>query len=294
MIDLHMHSQYSDDGEFAPEELVRQCCECDITVMSVTDHNCARANGEAEQAAQRYGIRYIPGIEIDCTYKGVDFHVLGYGIDWRSEDFASVEENIRRQCIDGSHHQLLKTQELGFPVTAQEMEQLCQGLYWKDKWTGDLFAELLLHKPELKDHPLLKPYRPDGARSDNPYVNFYWDYYSQGKPCYYPFAFPSMEETIRMIHRNQGIAVLAHPGINLKGHEALLPEIIAMGIDGIEAYSSYHSPIQAAFYARIAQENRLQITCGSDYHGKTKPSIFLGATGCDSSAEKLVYPLHSL
>ena len=111
MIDLHMHSQYSDDGEFAPEELVRQCCECDITVMSVTDHNCARANGEAEQAAQRYGIRYIPGIEIDCTYKGVDFHVLGYGIDWRSEDFASVEENIRHQCIDGSHHQLLKTQE---------------------------------------------------------------------------------------------------------------------------------------------------------------------------------------
>lgn len=109
MIDLHMHSRYSDDGEFAPEELVRQCCECDITVMSVTDHNCARANGEAEQAAQRYGIRYIPGIEIDCTYKGVDFHVLGYGIDWRGEDFASVEENIHRQCIDGSHHQLLKT-----------------------------------------------------------------------------------------------------------------------------------------------------------------------------------------
>ena len=56
MIDLHMHSRYSDDGEFAPEELVRQCCECDITVMSVTDHNCARANGEAEQAAQRYGM----------------------------------------------------------------------------------------------------------------------------------------------------------------------------------------------------------------------------------------------
>ena len=149
MIDLHMHSRYSDDGEFAPEELVRQCCECDITVMSVTDHNCARANGEAEQAAQRYGIRYIPGIEIDCTYKGVDFHVLGYGIDWRSEDFASVEENIRRQCIDGSRQQLLKTQELGFQVTAQEMQQLCQGLYWKDKWTGDLFAELLLVLPRM-------------------------------------------------------------------------------------------------------------------------------------------------
>ena len=27
MIDLHMHSYYSDDGEFQPEELVQKCKE---------------------------------------------------------------------------------------------------------------------------------------------------------------------------------------------------------------------------------------------------------------------------
>ena len=24
---------------------------------------------------------YIPAIELDCTYKGVNLHVVGYGID---------------------------------------------------------------------------------------------------------------------------------------------------------------------------------------------------------------------
>ena len=37
--------------------------------MSVTDHNCARANIEAQVAAKAKGILYIPGIEIDCIYK---------------------------------------------------------------------------------------------------------------------------------------------------------------------------------------------------------------------------------
>ncbi len=27
MIDLHMHSRYSDDGEFTPSELIEQCAK---------------------------------------------------------------------------------------------------------------------------------------------------------------------------------------------------------------------------------------------------------------------------
>lgn len=66
MIDLHMHSRYSEDGEFTPSELVRQCDKKGIRIMSVTDHNCAKANKEAAETAKKNGITYIPGIEIDC------------------------------------------------------------------------------------------------------------------------------------------------------------------------------------------------------------------------------------
>lgn len=39
MIDLHMHSWYSEDGEYLPEELVEKCDEKGICVLSITDHS---------------------------------------------------------------------------------------------------------------------------------------------------------------------------------------------------------------------------------------------------------------
>lgn len=280
MIDLHMHSRYSEDGEFTPTELVKQCLERGIGMMAVTDHNCVKANEEAGVAAKKKGIVYIPGIEIDCVYQDTNFHVLGYGIDFRSKDFETIEENIRKQGLQASLDRLAGTQAMGFHVTENDMWAISKGCYWQEIWSGEMFAEVLLAKPEYKDNLLLRPYRPGGLRSDNPYVNFYWDYYSQGKPCYAEMKFPAMKEVIEMIHENHGVAVLAHPGVNLKGKEYLLDEILPLGIDGIEAFSSYHLPNQILDYYNVAESHKLISTCGSDYHGKTKPSIVLGGHGC--------------
>lgn len=279
MTDLHMHSWYSEDGEFTPTELVGQCYWLGITTMSITDHNCARANTDARAQAEAKGIRYISGIEIDCVYKGLNFHVLGYGFDEQSADFVRVEKNIEQQSFLALLERLEKTQALGFYVTQNEMWELSREAYWKGSWSGEMFAELLLTKPEYTGHPLLCPYRPGGTRSDNPYVNFYWDYYAQGKPCYVEMEYPPMEEIIGMIHRNHGKAVLAHPGVNLKDREGLLGDVLALGVDGVEAFSSYHTPKQALEFYRQTQKWGLFATCGSDYHGKTKPSICLGGYG---------------
>lgn len=276
MTDLHLHSRYSDDGEFTPAQLARMCAENGVTTMSVTDHNCARANREAAPAAGAAGVRYVTGIEIDCVFQGAGFHVLGYHIDADSPDFVWIEENVARQGAGASVAMLEKTQELGFPVTEGEMRALSRGRYWADLWTGEMFAEVLLKKEELAEHPLLAPYRSGGARGDNPYVNFYWDFYAQGKPCHAQVTYPTMEDAVSIIHKNGGAAVLAHPGMSLKGREALLDGILRLGLDGIEAYSSYHTPGQAAEFERVARENRLLATCGSDFHGKTKPTVPIG------------------
>lgn len=279
MTDLHMHSRYSEDGEFSPAELVDQCLQQGIAAMSITDHNCARANMEACAAAEARGIRYISGIEIDCVYRDVNFHVLGYGIDAQSADFVHIEENIERQSFLVSLERLEKTRSMGFYITQNEMGERAKDAYWKGSWTGEMIAEVLLEKPEYADHPFLQPYRSGGARSDNPYVNFYWDYYAQGKPCYVKMEYPPMVEIISVIHHNRGKAVLAHPGVNLKGREELLGEILDLGMDGVEAFSSYHTPEQAAEFYRWTKERGLIATCGSDYHGKTKPAIRLGGCG---------------
>ena len=289
MIDLHMHSRYSDDGEFTPTELVEQCAKAGVRMVSVTDHNCAKANEEAQRAAKEKGIRYISGIEIDCTYENVNFHVLGYGIDFWSSDFKAIEKNVADQSAQASLERLERTQALGFSrISEKDMLAMEEGNYWQRNWTGEMFAEALLAMPEYADHPLLAPYRPGGGRSDNPYVNFYWDYYSQGKLCYAKTNYPIMGEIIETIHRNHGAAVLAHPGVNLKGKEIMLEDILRLGLDGIEAFSSYHSPEQAQAFYKTAREHLVLVTCGSDYHGKTKTSISLGPHGCTVPEEEML------
>lgn len=286
-MDLHLHSCYSDDGEYSPAELVEKCAECGIKIMAIADHNCVKAHEEGERAAAQAGIQYVPAVEIDCTFGGVNLHVLGYGIDWRSEDFKAIEKNVEEQSREASHRMLLLTQELGFEITEEDMERAAENSYWKDCWTGEMFGEVLLHHPDYERHPLLLPYRENGVRGDNPYVNFYWDFYSQGRPCYVEIRYPRLESAVDIIHRNGGFAVLAHPGVNLKGREELLEQILKPGIDGLEAFSSYHGKDEAAYYFSEAKSRGLFVSCGSDYHGKTKPAIRVGGHGCLASDDEI-------
>lgn len=274
-IDLHMHSMYSDDGEYTPTQLVDMCHEAGVKIMAIADHNWVKANEEAKKHADELGMTYIPAIEIDCTYKGVNLHVLGYGID-NQEVFNQLGEDIEKQEIACSMKKLELTNALGFDLKKEQLDALStNGVY-----TGEMFGEALLNDSRYENHELLKPYRQGGERSDNPYVNFYWDYYAQGKPCYTEIHFPTLEETIQLIHQHGGVALLAHPGNNLKGQFELFDEMVALGLDGVECFSSYHTTETNEYFYNKAKELNVLYTCGSDFHGKTKPSIHLGENGC--------------
>ena len=42
-LDLHMHTKYSMDGQFAPDDLMRQCADAKVQAVAVTDHDSTRA-----------------------------------------------------------------------------------------------------------------------------------------------------------------------------------------------------------------------------------------------------------
>lgn len=93
-IDLHMHSFYSDDGEFTPKNLVDLCLEKKLKYFSIADHNSVKAIVEAKVYCNGKDIEIIPAVELDCTLDNVNLHVLGYGIDYNSSAFNEIEENI--------------------------------------------------------------------------------------------------------------------------------------------------------------------------------------------------------
>ena len=151
-VDLHMHSYYSDDGEWTPTQLVDMCHEAGVKIMAIADHNWVKANEEAKQRAEALNMTYIPAIEIDCTYQGINLHVVGYGIDSHHPVFNQLGENIEKQELACSLKKLELTNALGFDLKKEQLDALSSnGVY-----TGEMFGEALLNDTRYRDHELLK------------------------------------------------------------------------------------------------------------------------------------------
>jgi predicted metal-dependent phosphoesterase TrpH len=137
-------------------------------------------------------------------------------------------------------------------------------------------AEVLLADDQYASNKKLLPYRLGGQRSDMPFLNFYLDFFAQGKPAYVKINYMDFTEAISLIKRNGGIPVVAHPGHNLKGQEGIVKELLDLGAEGLEVFNNYHNEKQIDFFTDIAVRRKILITCGSDFHGKTKPLIRVG------------------
>lgn len=283
-LDLHMHSSYSEDGELPPAELMSICRRSGVRVAALSDHNTTRGVAGAIKAAASPDVEVIPAVELDCICGGTELHVLGYWIDPAHPGFAEAEDDILNQSRAATGERIRLVRNLGIHVNrSMVMARSRDGVV-----TAEAIAEAALEQPENDGNPLLLPYRPGGARSDNPLVNFYWDYCSQGKPAFVPIQYMSLKNAVELIQSAGGIAVLAHPGNNVKEDLTLLDEILRHDIVGMEVYSSYHSAAQTAFYREQAISRGLAMSCGSDFHGKIKPAIRCGGVDCGGAEQELL------
>jgi 3',5'-nucleoside bisphosphate phosphatase len=267
--DLHMHSWYSLDGEFSIKDLLTKCQDHKLNIISLTDHNSVKGIGEAIELAYAAGIIVIPGIEIDCIYNGIDLHILGYNIKWDSTDFSSLEVEVHRRIMEAFPEMLRLLKKSGITVDADEVIALAKGR----PPCAEQIAEALVTNPAYHANPLLKPYLPGGLRSNMPYINFYHDYFAQGKTAYVKIDYMSFSEAIDLIKSQDGIPIVAHPGVNLHNQEAVINELLDHGAQGLEAFNNYHDHDQIEYFAGIADSRHLLLTCGSDFHGKNKPLI---------------------
>lgn len=286
-IDLHIHSHYSNDGEFSPQELVDLCLEAGITHAAIADHNSVKAVSEALDAAEGTALTVIPAVELDCNFDGLILHILGYGINPAAPIFYELERDIHKQEQDNSAELIRLVRKLGIEFD----DALLETFSFHGMISGEMIAEAALIYDHEEKNPLLDPYRGDGARSDNPYVNFYWDYCGPGKIAYVPLDFINLAEAIEVVKTNGGVPILAHPGIYLNEDSALLHKILDAGVQGVEVFSSYHSPEQTNFYNAATRSAGALITCGSDFHGKIKKSIKIGSVNCDNQDEELMTAL---
>lgn len=266
-VDLHIHTVASGDGEFSAREIIERAQEVRLEAVAITDHDTVDSVEEAIFLGEKAGLEVIPGCEFSTVHQGKWFHILGYFIDYQHADIQAWCQMIEQARQDNVDAQIAKLREAGFYIEKDKVlafgsqpMPICYG--------GAIFAD-----SRNNDNPVLKPYR----LMDNPVLRFCVDWIVTGRPYNSPQYIPGVQQAIDCIITCGGVPVLAHPAATLAVHEdALLSELLAMGIKGVEAFTTWHTKEQEAHYFNFCQQKGILATCGSDFHGKSKPHIQIG------------------
>ena len=269
MIDLHIHTNASSDGQYSPREIFQMAREKGLRTIAFADHNSLGNVEEGIRMAEEFGIEFIPCMELNTLYREMDLHLLAYFLDPTDSRLKEWLEQVRRKKVQQAVRRVEKLNELGFFFTAEDLEKFSEDQIP----TGRSFLQAILSREENRKDPRLRPYI-DGNRSRSPYVNFYRDYLRGGKPAFVPMDDVSTLSAIRKIRELGAIPVLAHPSDTGEGN---LGDLVENGLEGLEAYSPYHDPSEQEGFKAFAQRHGLLVTAGSDFHGeKIKPDIELG------------------
>jgi len=241
--DLHVHTSAS-DGDFGPEEVVKQAKELGLAAVGIADHDTVGGIDKALEAGKKYGVEVIPGVELSSEFEQSEVHILGYFIDWHDREFNNELHKFQEARKVRAEKILKKLHKLGINISHEEVAAAAgNGAIGRPH-----IAEVLAQRGYVRTK--------DAA---------FAKYLAYGRPAYVPKYRLPPEEAIDIIHRVGGVAILAHPVFAQANH--LLPELVEWGLDGIEVYHSKHDSAATAYYAKIAEELHLLVTGGTDCHG---------------------------
>ena len=260
-IDLHTHSAVS-DGTDSPAELVRKAAESGLAAVALTDHDATDGLDEASAAAKKYGIRFIRGCELSVSDgdDGAELHLLGL---WIPEQAGKLEEalaTIRKRRKERNAEMTDRLTAMGMPVSMDDVLRFARGI--------------TPGRPHIASAMVEKGYVKTVREAFELYIG------ERGK-AFVPRALLGPEEGTRLLAATGATVALAHPFLSENMSEerldSLIPEFMSWGLSALEVYHSAHSDRAVRAALRCAERHGLLCTGGSDYHGRTKPGIHLGA-----------------
>ena len=103
MIDLHIHTQYS-DGTYSVKEVLQKAEKLGLKYISITDHDNCKAYNELNNLNVKdyYSGEVIQGIELKCLYNSRLIEILGYNYNkeilenWLNEYYKNRQRKVRQ------------------------------------------------------------------------------------------------------------------------------------------------------------------------------------------------------
>lgn len=279
-IDLHIHSTNS-DGSNTIAEIIKKSKDLQLQAISITDHEYLTTVQPEE------GLEIIPGVEISVAWEDLDkenifsgTHLLVYFITKDSE-INNHLESIRVKKIERNYEIIDNLKLLGVEIKKEDLDM------YETKVPGrPHIAELLVKNNYVKNIPeAFGKYLGNGQLKD---INKHQE---------------DIITIIDLAKSSNCLVFLAHPHtlmsdskysrnnnwINNKFYE-LISELSSYGLDGIETFYPGYSVSNIDKLKKIAIDNNLLMSGGSDFHGDKKPKNQLGI-GYEDSPINVPYEL---
>ena len=266
-VDLHIHSTVS-DGKFSPEEIVSKAAALGLTIIALADHDSIDGIAPALEAAKAFPpLRIIPCVEISTDMPSGEAHVLGYFIDYTSDELNASLEKFRSSRQRRAQGMIAKLHNLGIRVDWQRVQEIA--------------GDGSIGRPHIAQAMLEKGYITSIKDAFTGYIE-------HGGPAYVEREKMTPAEAVALIVRSNGLPVLAHP-FTVNDPQAMVIELKTAGLVGIEAYYNGYTADEIKRLVSLADRHGLIATGGSDYHGlDDSDETMLGSVAVPvESAERL-------
>ncbi len=277
IIDLHIHSTAS-DGKLNVQEIFAEAKARSIGFLAISDHDSANCQNQAITEAERAGVGYVTGVELNVTFahpkykegKAVSLDFLGYQFDPNNEALksqlalmAKYREERAAKILDNLNAEFKK--ESITALTKDDLHQI------------EATVDGTLGRPHIADYLVKKGIVASRQEAFDKYL----------VKCDVPKYPLYLEEASKLIRNAGGKLVLAHPndphGTSLMAltkalseQTQIIKDAMLPHIDGVECWHSRNTPETTNHYITFAKENTLMLTGGSDCHQKP---IVMGTVG---------------
>ena len=244
-VDLHLHSTAS-DGRFSPEAIVRKAAELGLSVIALADHDSVDGIVPALEAAKKFPqLKMIPAVEVSTDVPSGEVHVLGYFIDYTSQELAGALAKFRSSRERRAQGMVVKLADLGIHIDWQRVREIA--------------GNGSIARPHVALAMLEKGYITSIREAFDKYI-------ARDGPAYVEREKLTPVEAVALVVRTDGLPVMAHP-LTVADPEAMIIELKTAGLVGIEAYYAGYTIDEISRLASLADRHGLIATGGSDYHG---------------------------
>ena len=254
-VDFHTHTNIS-DGVYSPEQLIDFSIAQNLIALAITDHDSVGGLERAVKYAAEKNFNFIPGIEFSLGYSGGSFHLVGLYIDYNNERLHDTVKHLQEFRFDRARRMVEELNSHGINISFDDVRAEMQGTS--------------IGKPHIANVMIKKGYAADMS-------DVFTNFMTQGKPGYVKKENIPVSEVVSVIKEAGGIPIIAHPAslrfTSQKQFEDMIKNLIDIGVQGIEVYSSMHQMNEVFQFYKIARKFNLLISGGSDFHGDKKEDL---------------------